>query len=410
VIFVDAQGLSVVPVTGMFGMIRSVLLMLLLGGAAHAAPLTLSGSSYYRHLGQEYYLAALYLPEKTSSTDVIFSTDIPKRMRLVVSVNSWSPRMWGRDWADNFSINNSLLLASPTVKSALSQFVDFPREDLQRGDEVLIDFQPGGDTSVHLNGDLVLTEPGVELFNALLTIWVGKLPPSREFKQQILTGSHMLAMEAAGPHVGWGTIPERMHVYAGWLRAVELLRVAQEEKAAEQAIQEQVRLERIRLLQEHADKERERARLAQLAIAPVVVPVEKSVVRAKKVKSPAVVATEQFYYLQLLQRQTQQAVVGEINVPAGVDGFLLKSVVRCEFNVNRQHAIVRMSVPETGAPDVLVKEMLRAVHKAVSTVKIPVDLEGTLWPVVIEYDFSRNKYAQEVLPPPRLPESLSIND
>lgn len=397
-------------------MFRSIgLILILMGVGAQAEPLTLSGAAYYRHLGQEYYLAALYLPEKSSSPDLIFSARTMKRMRLIVNIDSWSPRMWGRDWQDNFSINNSVLSVGPATKNALLRFAEFPRADLQRGDELLIDYEADGTTSVRMNGDLVLSEPGDELFNVLLEIWIGKLPPSREFKQQILTGSHAAAMELAGSPVGWGTGEGRVHVYAGWVRQEELQRqTAEAAKAVELAKHEQVRLERIRLTQERAEKEQqEQARLARLLSAQAIsekTELEKNIPVTQQVKSPAVLATEQFYYLQVLQRQIQQAVVGEIHVPDGIDIFSLQSTVRCEFYVTRQHDIVRMNISETGAPGILIKEIQRAVRAAAPKPKIPGGLEGKLWPVVIEYDFSRDKYAQKMLAPPRLPESLSVAD
>lgn len=397
-------------------MFRSMALMLLLlGMGTQAEPLVLSGAAYYRHLGQEYYLAALYLPEKSSSPELIFSARTIKRMRLIVNIDSWSPRMWGRDWQDNFSINNSVLSVSAATKSALLRFAEFPRADLQRGDELLIDYEVDGTTSVRLNGDLVLSESGDELFNTLLEIWIGKLPPSREFKQQILTGNHAAAMELAGSPIGWGTGAGRVHVYAGWMRQEELQRQAAEAaKAAELAKHEQVRLERIRLTQERAEKEQqEQARLAQLVkvqAASEKTELENNISVAAQMKSPAVLATEQFYYLQVLQRQVQQAVVNEIRVPDGVDVFSLQSMVRCEFYLTRQHEVVRINIPETGAPGILIKEIQRAIRAAASKPKIPGGLEGRLWPVVIEYDFSRDKYAQKMLAPPRLPESLSATD
>lgn len=391
------------------------LMLMLLGGGAQAEPLELSGAAYYRHLGQEYYLAALYLPEKSSSADFIFSVRTIKRMRLIVNIKSWSPRMWARDWQDNFSINNSLSRVSSSAKNALLRFMEFPQADLQRGDELLIDYGADGATSLRLNGDLVLSESGDELFNALLEIWIGKLPPSREFKQQILTGSHTAAMELARSPVGWGVGAGRAHVYAGWVRQEELQRQAAEAvKAAELARHEQLRLERMRLTQERVEKEQQsQAGLVQsesMQPAYEKAELEANSPVAPQMKSPAVLATEQFYYLQVLQRQVQQAVVGEIRVPDGIDVFSLQSVVRCEFYLTRQHELVRINIPETGAPDILIKEIQRAVRIAAPKPKIPGSLEGKLWPVVIEYDFSRDKYAQKMLSPPRLPESLSAMD
>src|SRR5690554_8172845 len=65
-------------------------------------------------------------------------------------------------------------------------FTSFPRSDIKAGDEIVIDYQPGGNSRILLNNDLVVEASGTTLFNYLVNTWIGKLPPTREFRNQIL--------------------------------------------------------------------------------------------------------------------------------------------------------------------------------------------------------------------------------
>src|SRR5690554_7799659 len=81
-------------------------------------------------------------------------------MQIVVTVPSWSPRRWSQIWQNNIAINNDNFSQDPAVQQALMTFTSFPRSDIKAGDEIVIDYQPGGNSRILLNNDLVVEASG----------------------------------------------------------------------------------------------------------------------------------------------------------------------------------------------------------------------------------------------------------
>lgn len=174
----------------MFRSLLSFLLLTSLSSLAYtknqsqAANLILNGSANYTQLTRAYYSAALYLEQREQSIAAIKSSPANKRMQLIV-INRWTPRKWQAHWQGNISINNDTLPDNRKQNEALMAFINFPKDDLEPGDEIRIHASEGA-TQVYLNNELALNAPGHTLFLHLLNTWVGKFPPSREFRDQIL--------------------------------------------------------------------------------------------------------------------------------------------------------------------------------------------------------------------------------
>src|SRR5690554_961890 len=142
---------------------------------ATADSLVLNGSASYVQLTRDYYLGGLYLPQKSDDPNYIHSPSIAKRMQMIIQIPAWSPRRWSQVWQNNIAINNENLSPSPQMQQALMQFTSFPKAELRAGDEVVIDFQPNGNSRVLLNGETVLEVPGSEFFNYMVNTWIGSL-------------------------------------------------------------------------------------------------------------------------------------------------------------------------------------------------------------------------------------------
>lgn len=385
-----------------------------------AESLLLNGSAPYAYLNQEYYVVGLYLPQHSSDPLYIFSDKTPKKARLVISANRWSVRMWARDWQDNFSINNSAAGLGERAKTALEDFISLPRDDLLRGDEVLLEYTPVAGTTLRFNGDIVFVDQGAALMNSFLALWIGDLPPSREFRQRLLAG------DGAGNELldSNNRAAERQHIYAQWLRQDEEKKLAQEAEAARLLAEstlrrhqaEQLRLAELRAAQERqiamqqAEKEQAAARaravksdVVLLDPAPVAVPV------VLKEKPPAVLANEQYYFLQLLRWKINKIFLEEINPDVGVLSRA-GGLVRCEFYVDRQGKVVRMAVDDSNVKKFFIDEVQRAIGVAAAKVKVPDELEGRKWQINMEYDFALDRTAQRVVVMPRRPESLAVSE
>jgi len=57
--------------------------------------LVLNGAGVRTKLGAKVYVAALYLPARTSDADKIINSEAPRRMRLVMKRTVAADKMWG---------------------------------------------------------------------------------------------------------------------------------------------------------------------------------------------------------------------------------------------------------------------------------------------------------------------------
>ncbi len=150
--------------------------------------LTMNGIAAHWALGREYYIATLFLPDISNDPETIFSMVGPKRMEIKVTNEKWSPRRFGQMWNQAILINNTQGDLN-NMSGAIIAFTALAKDDLLYGDRMLIDYTPGKGTRVSINGTKLMTTGREKFFNLLLSTWVGRRPPSSEFKSDILSMS-----------------------------------------------------------------------------------------------------------------------------------------------------------------------------------------------------------------------------
>ncbi|WP_430460855.1 TonB family protein [Thalassolituus sp. LLYu03] len=408
---------------------------------AHSVELVLNGSAVYQQLTRDYYLAGLYLPKASDDPGYIFASSTAKRMQMVVRINRWTPRKWSGQWQNNISINNDLNSAPASLQKALMEFTQFPRAELTEGDEIIVDYQPGGNTRVLLNGDQVIESPGTDLFNFLLNTWIGKLAPSREFRHEILHQSNdALRTELTRHKVS----SERKGVYAGWIAAekAQAARARAAEQAAakaradalaaqreqEQQAQLKARQDEEIRQREDARKREEEARLAaarseseKQAVARAkalrAAQSEAAKAQAKELvgstsnalgqrKTAPVLAEEQRYFLELLQWNLQRLTEANVTYPTWARQFGQEGLAQVDFTFSRERKITNLQARDEQVDDLLISELERALAQAAPDVDIPAGLSGEQWPLSASYRFALASDAQESLTMPQAPSSL----
>ncbi len=154
-------------------------------GSAHQQ-LTLNGLAVHWALGREYYIGSLYLPETSSDPETILAMDGLKRMEFKVTNEKWSPRRFAQMWNQAILINNKPEDLN-AVSDAIIAFTGLAKDNLIYGDHILIDYTPGEGSKISLNGSLMFATKHDSFFTLLLNTWVGRRPPSSDFKTAILT-------------------------------------------------------------------------------------------------------------------------------------------------------------------------------------------------------------------------------
>lgn len=397
-----------------------------------ASALELTGSAVYTQLNRDYYLAGLYLPATSNDPNTIFSAATAKRMQLLMRMPTWSPRRWHEHWQNNIAINNEDNQADERLQQALLAFMQFPHADLIYNDEVIIDYQAHGNSRVLLNGEQVLEVPGTEFINQILKTWIGKLPPSREFRQHILSTD---SITPARRDLLERHLRARTDLWSSWIAAEQAAQLRQQQEqeriAAAALVAEQQRLEREQAVAreqqrlaaaQQAQREREQAADSALSKAAQKIAREKAqllvsaqqlsidqqtqkLVAAGKGKEK-IIEQQQRYYLDMLQWQLQRQVEALVEYPTWAKQFEQQGLIEVDFILQRNRATQQLQSRNPQSPALLNAEVKRAIKLAAEKTPIPDVLAGESWPLTVHYQFALSSPIQPKLEMPKAPSAV----
>ena len=131
------------------------------------------------------YVGALYLPQKADTAAAVMSENGPDRI-LMHMIYAVSKSQFADAWHAGFKDNNPQM--SDAVKADTEQFIAYFGES-KKGDVITLDYVPGQGTQVSWNGQLKGNIPGEDFHKALLNVFLGPKPPTKELKKGLL-GAH----------------------------------------------------------------------------------------------------------------------------------------------------------------------------------------------------------------------------
>lgn len=161
-----------------------------LADSAHVGSrdLQLNGAGVRSKLFFDLYIAALYLPEKSTSGVAVLADGAEKRMALHLLVDISADRLLS-------GLNNAIAANhTPAEMSALEvPFKEFSAifhaiDEMKKGDVITLDYLPGSGTQVGLNGTAKGMISGAPFNRALLKAWLGDKPAQADLKQKLLGG------------------------------------------------------------------------------------------------------------------------------------------------------------------------------------------------------------------------------
>ncbi|GAB2182357.1 chalcone isomerase family protein [Denitratisoma sp. agr-D3] len=147
--------------------------------------LVLNGAGLRTRLFFKVYVAALYVPRKSSTAAVVLESSEPARISLRLMRDLDADTLYGamRDGlAPNLQEGEMA-----TMQVFLDALAGLMRRigNIRSGDTVTLDFLPDGLT-VSLNGESKGTIPGGKNARRLLTIWLGDRPVEEGLKKALL--------------------------------------------------------------------------------------------------------------------------------------------------------------------------------------------------------------------------------
>ena len=170
---------------------KAAVLLLILStwtSSSFAEALKLNGIAEFNRLRTTFYIAALYLETPNNNPESILRSTEKSRMEMRIVTNKWRSRSFSSYILGQIAINNSGadLSRYTSENGALTRLVETTKDEpIIVGDTIAVEFN-GSRSVLLLNNETIAVEKGKTLFNAMLNLWIGKRPPSRQFKEDIL--------------------------------------------------------------------------------------------------------------------------------------------------------------------------------------------------------------------------------
>ncbi len=348
----------------------------------------------------------------------------------------WSPRAWTKQWQDNIAINNEL--PHEALQEKLGSFTTILKGNLLAGDLILIDYESSLGTQVFINQQRVLVSSDMALFNALLATWIGNLPPSRNFKNRILSLAIDKQAIADTQNLYRTQVSEkRINDIKLWLFTPEqLIKIEAEKrqkaqrllfiKAQQQALKETQKLalaaeklalaaekvaleaqaqHRIKIKKEQAKQLLMAQQQRQAQQIANTLKREKQMAYAK-LKNDKESKLENSYYKNLYIWQLQTAIRDKISYPAWAREFNQEAIIDVSFTINSKGKVIEIEADEDKAPKLLIGEVVKSIESTSGKITPPKKLKGSSWKVSVNHSFNLRSKIQTILEQPKKPHHL----
>ncbi len=156
---------------------------------SHSSHADLNGMSVFDTFGKDKYIAALYLDAPTDSSESAMQQSDSAVMEFLIVDRSISRRGMARLWAESVSINadDEQLEKHASELAAMTNLI---KGRLVTGDKLRVKNTIEG-IALELN-DVALGEIESQgLFDLLLQTWIGEVPPSTKFREQLLAAGQI---------------------------------------------------------------------------------------------------------------------------------------------------------------------------------------------------------------------------
>lgn len=150
--------------------------------------LQLNGAGVRSRFFFDLYIAALYLPAKSSSLAAVLADSGEKRIALHLLVGISADHLHSA--LKNAIAANHTPAELGALEAPLREFAAIFHAigEINKGDVVTLDYLPGSGTQVGVNGVAKGTVGGAPFYAALLKVWLGDRPAQTDLRQKLLGG------------------------------------------------------------------------------------------------------------------------------------------------------------------------------------------------------------------------------
>ncbi len=149
--------------------------------------LVLNGAGIREKFFFDIYIAALYLPAKSSNAKQILEADKPWRLSMDFLYSEVEREKLDKGWEEGIEENVSAA-DRKAIRERLDKFKTL-FSTMHKGDSAVLDYVPGKGLSVTVKGETKGVIPGADFARSMLSIWLGSEPVTGSLKKALLRGS-----------------------------------------------------------------------------------------------------------------------------------------------------------------------------------------------------------------------------
>ena len=342
-----------------------------------AAEPVLNGMATHIDLGKEQFIGALYSSSLSDNSEKLLTSNQAMRMELkIVAPEGVTTRRFSRWWIEGMAINNNPSLLTEQADNMV-KFDGLFKGRLIQNDTITFSFEPGKGVNISINDALLGNIGSDKFFGMMLRTWIGKVPLSSEYKDDILkAGNVNAALKARYDKIK--PTKERSNEVAGWSKMKSAAELAAE-KEKEAATKSSAQASSVDAKQLAAQKaEQAKAEAAKLEAAKLAAQKAAAAPAATNEddEKPALTAqnllARQFYVSDNLKRIYASVRYPKKALERGQTGS-----VRVAVTINRQGNIVSATVVQASEFDTLNEAALEAVNKVAPYPAIPDAISGS---------------------------------
>ncbi len=145
--------------------------------------LQLNGMGLREYFWIDIYVGAMYLPGFTASDVQAIQSDVPKRMVMHFIYSGVTREQMIDTFREGLERNPEAQAMGDRAERLYAVM-----EPVGAGDQVVLDYVPGTGLSITLKGEHKDTIPGADFMQAVWTLFIGPVPPSKKLKRGLLAG------------------------------------------------------------------------------------------------------------------------------------------------------------------------------------------------------------------------------
>ncbi len=345
-----------------------------------AADPALNGMATHIDLGKEQFIGALYSSTLSDNADKLLTSNQSMRMELkIVAPEGVTTRRFSRWWIEGMAINNAPSLLTEQADNMV-KFDGLFKGRFMQNDTITFTYDPGKGVNIAINDMLLGNIAGDKFFSMLLRTWIGKVPLSSDYKDDILkAGNINAALKARFDKIK--PTKDRVTEVAAWSKMkspAELAAEKEKEKEAKEAAAKSSQSSSVdgtKLAVQKAEQAKAEAARIEAAKATSTQKATASAAAANDDDDKPALTAQNLLARQFYLSDNLKKIFANVRYPKKALEKGQTGSVRIAVVINRQGNIVSTAILQASEHESLNEAALEAVNK-VSYPPIPDAISG----------------------------------